>query len=127
MGVEINPAALGIAADNERSIGQVFLSYPDAAALETITDATTEVLTTRNQAYFPQLGQAPADVVVLDEPVIAPQPPPLPDRFGPIIQLGLALLAGLGLAFLVEYLDPTLRHRDEVESLGLRVISSVPR
>ncbi|NJL56224.1 lipopolysaccharide biosynthesis protein, partial [bacterium] len=32
-----------------------------------------------------------------------------------------------GLAFLVEYLDPTLRGRDELESLGLSVIGSVPR
>lgn len=126
-GLEIDAAALNIAADNARSIGQVFLSWPDADELVTIADAAFTVLTTRNHEYFPQLGGQPANVELLDEPRIAPAPPPITDRFEPLLRLGLAVLAGLGLAFLVEYLDPTLRSRDELEALGLRVVATVPR
>jgi len=126
-GVDINGAALGIAADNARSIGQIFLSYPDADALAIIAESVMEVLQTRNQSYFPQLGGVSADVEILDDPFIAPAPPPLIDRFGAIFQLGVALFAGLGLAFLADYLDPTLRSKSELEALGIPVITSIPR
>ncbi len=37
------------------------------------------------------------------------------------------LPTGVALAFLTEYLDPTLRSRSEVEALGLPVIAEIPR
>jgi capsular polysaccharide biosynthesis protein len=33
----------------------------------------------------------------------------------------------LGLAFLVDYLDPTVRHRKELEEIGLPVMGEIPR
>ncbi|MBI5671229.1 MAG: hypothetical protein HZC41_24800 [Chloroflexi bacterium] len=126
-GLDINPAALGVAADNKRSVGQMTLSYPDAAGLEAIVSAAQDVLKTRAQAYFPQLGQQPAQVTILDNPQPVPAPPPVANRLAPFIRLGLGLLAGVALAFLAEYLDPTLRRRDQVEALGLPVIASLPR
>ncbi len=126
-GVTVNTAAFGVAADNARSVGQIFLSYPIEADFESIVAASIDVLQTRNQEYFPQLGDEPANVVILDEPIITIAPPPLADRFGAIIRLGVALLAGIGLAFLAEYLDPTLRTRADLDALGIPVITSIPR
>ena len=123
----VNMAALSIAADNERSVGQLELHHPDAEQLALIAAAALDVLQTRNQVYFPQVGSAPAAVTLLDEPVIVPMPPSLPNRFAPLIRIGLGLFVGIGLAFLAHYLDPTLRHRDELESLGLTVIATIPR
>lgn len=123
----IDMSPLAINADNQRSVGQLFMSHPDADALAVIAGAAIDVLQTRNRDYFPQVGDAPAAVTVLSEPVIAPAPPPLADRFGPVIRIGLGLLAGLGLAFLAHYLDPTLRRREEIEALGLRVVGTLPR
>jgi capsular polysaccharide biosynthesis protein len=125
--VEVNPAALTIAADNKRSVGQLTISYPDSAALQTIINAAIDVLKTRAQDYFPQLGGQPAQVTVLDVPTINAAPPPIANRFAPLIRLAIALFAGLGLAFLVEYLDPTVRSREQVEALGLPVIATLPR
>jgi capsular polysaccharide biosynthesis protein len=122
-----DPVALAVAADNERSIGQVFLNWPDAGELEMIAQAAIVVLQTRNQEYFPQLGDQPARVTLLDEVRIVPAPPPLANRFAPLIRIGVALLAGIGLAFLAEYFDSTLRSREEVEQLGLPVIATIPR
>ncbi len=125
--VSFDRAQLGIAADNRRSVGQLFLSYPDAAALEAIAQAALEVLRTRAHDYFPQLGGQPARVTVLDPVRVTPAPPPAADRLAPLIRLGLALLAGVGLAFLAEYLDPFVRRREQVEALDLAVIASIPR
>lgn len=126
-GLDIDPRALSIAADNERSIGQIFINWGNEAELITIAQATITVLQTRSQAYFPQLGDVPAQVTLLDEPQTSPAPVSLPNRFAPFIKLALGFLAGVGVAFLIEYLDPTLRTREELQALGLPVIAGIPK
>ncbi len=128
-GVEIPAGALygRFSSNNERSVGQVGISWDDAAALEVIANAAIDVLQTRNAVYFAQLGGTPATVTILDEPRINAAPPPLTDRFGPIIRIGLGLVAGVALALLAHALDPALRRREDVEALGLPVISSIPK
>lgn len=127
-GLNLDLGALGIAADNERAVGQVILGWHDAAELEIIAGLVIEVLQTRNQAYFgPQLGDQSADVIVLDQPVVVAAPPPITDRFGPLIRLMIGVVVGLALAFLVDYLDPTVRDRDALRAAGLRVVASIPR
>jgi len=126
-GLEIDPFSLNIVGDNERSVGRLYISWPDEGQLPLIAQAALDVLQTRSGDYFPQLGQQPAQVTLLDEPVITPAPPPIVDRLGPFIRLGLAFIVGVGLAFLAEYLDPTVRDKSDVEALGLTVITSIPR
>ncbi|MBC7812681.1 MAG: hypothetical protein H7175_16110 [Burkholderiales bacterium] len=126
-GLTIEAGALGVAADNENAVGQLFINWPDADQLATIAQVAIDVLQTRSSVYLPQLADQPAAVRVLGTPQIAPAPPPLVDRFGPFLRIGLGLLAGIGLAFLAEYLDPTLRRREQVEALGLPIIASIPR
>jgi capsular polysaccharide biosynthesis protein len=125
--VEIPASALQgrISADNERSVMVLYLSWHNPEELAAIASAASQVLETRSSAYFPQVSAV--RVVALDEPAIAPVPPPLSSRFDPIIRFGLGLAAGIALAFLFEYLDPTLRDRREVEAMGLRVLVEVPR
>ncbi len=120
-------ALLGISADNERSVGQIFISWPDADQLGTIAQGAINVLEHYNDTAFPQMGGVPAEVRILNNPVIVPAPPPLTDRFAPLIRIALGLLAGIALAFLAHYLDPVLRGRDDLESLGLPVVASIPR
>lgn len=126
-GASIDLTTLGIAADNERSVGRIDLSWPNADELNTIAQAMMTVLQTQTEDAFPQLGGEPAQVTIIDTPVIVPAPPPLTDRFGPFLRIGLGLLAGIGLAFLAFYLDPTLRYRDDVEAIGLPVLAPIPR
>lgn len=126
-GLDVDPNAISIGADNERSIGQVFINWGDEAELRLLADAIITVMQTRNQDAFPQLGGEPAQVVIMDDPRISSAPPALPDRLRPLIQIVLAGLVGVGLAFLVEYLDPTLHERTELENLGIPVIVTIPR
>ena len=120
----VNAGTFG--ADNERSIGQLFIAAADAAALEQFADAAQTVLTTQTGTYFPQLGGQPAQVTLLDRPEINAAPAPITSRLGPLIQLAVALLGGIGLAFLVEYLDPFIYRRDQLDALDLRVVAVVP-
>lgn len=125
--VEINTGALAVAADNKRSVGVLYLTYPDEAGLQSITQAAIDVLKTKAQDYFPQLGGQAAQVTILDTPIITPAPPPIANRFAPFIRLGIGLLVGIGLAFIGEYLDPMLRRREQLEAMGFNVIATLPR
>ena len=123
-----NPAAIPIAPDNVRAVGQITISWGNPDELTIIAQAVITVLQTRNAAYFgPQLGDTPAQVILLDAPQIAPAPPPLTNRFGPLLRLALGIAVGIGLALLMEYFDPTLRERAELNQLGLNVLVTVPR
>lgn len=124
---ELDLTRLGISSDNARSIGQVFLSYPDGDGLQRIAEAAITVLATRNQAYFPHLGAQPAEVTLLDAPVVSAAPPPLVNRFEPFLRLGLALIVGLMLALLAEGLDGRVRYDDDVTRAGLRILGKIPR
>ena len=128
-GIDIDAAALvgRFASDNERSVGQVFIGWPDADQLEAIAQAAVWVLQNRNAVYFAQLGGTPATVTLLDAPRIVGAPPPLTDRFGPLIRVGLGLVAGIGLAVLAHLFDRVLRRREDIEALGIPVVVAIPR
>lgn len=125
-GLEVDTSGR-FATDNERSIGVIEIRWDDAAQLEQIIRAATDVLANRSSDYFPQLGGEPAQVELLDNAVISSVPPPITNRLRPLLQLAVALLAGIVLAFLAEYFDPVLRRREQVEALRLPVIASIPR
>jgi capsular polysaccharide biosynthesis protein len=66
-------------------------------------------------------------VVALDQPVINQIPPGLRASLALPLRLALAAGAGIGLAFLVDYLDPTIRSRKELERMGLSVLVEIPK
>jgi len=126
LGSDVDLSGLNIASDNDRSIGTVEMTYP-TPELDRIAQAAITVLQTRNQQYFPHLGDQPADVTILDAPTVTPFNPPLTNRLAPLVQLGVALVVGVGLAILAEYFDRTLRYPDEVEAQGIPVLARVPK
>lgn len=123
----IDFGSLGIAADNARSIGIIYLSHAQEDALQTIAQAAISVLSRRSQTYFPQLGGEAAQVTILEQPLITAAPQPLTNRFAPVIQAALGLFIGLVLAFFAEYLDPTIYDQEEIRRLGLPIAGSIPK
>ena len=119
--------SLQIAADNVRNVGAIYFSHRNSEALREIVDAALLVLTSRSQAYFPQLGGDSAQVTILDQAPITAAPAPLTNRFAPLIRLGIACLIGLALALFAEYADQTIYHQDDLRRLGIPLLSSVPR
>lgn len=126
-GVTIDPNTFPMFADNARSVGRIDIGYPTAEGLDAISAAIKEVLTTRSQVYFPQLGGEPAAVTIISETPSTPAPPPIANRFEPLLRIALGVLAGIVLMALVHYFDPYLRSRSEVTSSGLRVLGTIPR
>jgi capsular polysaccharide biosynthesis protein len=120
----IRPA---IVTDNAQSILIVYLTWPDGEQIVAVADAISAELTENGAAYFPQLSGSQPAVRLLDAPAPYPLAPGLRARLtGPAIQVGLALVVGLALAFLWHYLDPTIHEAAELEAMGIHTLAEVP-
>ena len=117
----------GIGSDNQRSVMSVTISGGDAGQVAQVAGAVSTVLQTRSKDFFPMVGSQGSTVRTLDEPVVGAVPPALSASLNPLLRFLLGLAAGVALAFLVDYIDPTLHERSEVEQLGLPVLAEVPR
>lgn len=126
-GIEVTPFSFGVVVDNVRSKMALSISYGDADTLAKIMDAAILVLTEQNADALPQLGGETAVIVQLDAPVVTPIPQGIRAQIDAPLRLVLALIAGVGLALLIEYLDPTLRDRSEAEKAGLTIIGEIPK
>ncbi len=115
------------AADIAHSVINLTITWPDADQLAAIAEAAVTVLQTRTNDYFPQLAAGSVEVTPLDPVIIAPAAPGLMNQLRPLLKIGLALLVGIGLAALAEYLDDTIRSRDDLEEMGLPVLAELPR
>jgi capsular polysaccharide biosynthesis protein len=98
---------------------------PDEAL--SIVTAAVEVLKQDAPAYFGRLGLEQPQVTLFDGPGVSAVPPSLTERLDLPVRLLLALLAGIALAFLLNYLDDSIRGRQELEGMGIRVLAEVPR
>lgn len=128
-GISVGPQEIvaGTASDSTRSMMVLSMNYGDAAVLEQMMNAAGRVLAEANSQGLPQLGGETADLVQMDEPIVNRIPPGITTQLQLPLRIGLAIIAGLGLALLVDYLDPTVRGRREVEAMGLVVIAEIPK
>ena len=126
-GLDVPPNTFNVVADNARSKLQLSISAGNAETLARIMDAAIVVMTEENAAALPQLGGDTAVLVLLDEPVVTPLPQNFRSQLDIPLRIALALFTGIGLALLAEYLDPTLRNREETEQVGLRVLGEIPK
>lgn len=110
----------------------VSTSWGDPDGLLRITQAISETI----QADLPQFygalltstpGAAPIEAILIDGPHVGVNGPGLRERLDLPIRLILALLLGIGLTFLLDYLDPHVRSRVDLEEMGLPVIGEIPR
>lgn len=101
--------------------------WGDEAQLVAIANAAADEITENATIYFQALGTEGAGVTLLDGPTIGVVGASLRDRLEWPLRAGLGLFMGIGLIFLLEYLDTSLRNRREVEALGLRVIGEIPK
>jgi capsular polysaccharide biosynthesis protein len=103
---------------------RVTWGQPDQALaiLQTAVDALRE----EAPAYFGRLGLEEPQVSLFDGPSVGPLPPSLTQRLDLPVRLLLALLAGIALAFLLDYLDDSVRDRSELEGMDIPVLAEVP-
>ncbi len=103
---------------------RVTWSQPDETMA--IILATIDALREEAPAYFARLGVEQPRITLFDGPDVSPVPPSLTQRLDLPVRLLLALAAGVALAFLLDYLDNSVRSREEIESLGIAVLAEVP-
>ncbi len=79
------------------------------------------------QNYFAQINADNAQITVLDDPQAQAEMGTLRKGIEIALRTVVGFLAGLGLAFLLNYLDPTVRGAREAEELlGLPVLAELP-
>ena len=102
------------------------ITWGDRVQLERIAHAAAQALEMDGSQYFSQLGEDEARINLIDPPVVTVVPVGLRQRLDLPIRLALAVLAGIFLAFLVDYFDDTVREADELEAMGLAVLGTIP-
>ncbi|MCL4805861.1 MAG: hypothetical protein KJ046_16300 [Anaerolineae bacterium] len=128
-GVDVPPGAIqgGLAADNARSMLTISLSGGDPDTVMQMMNGVIAVVTEENATALPQLGGENAVLTQLDNPVVNAISPGIRSQLDLPLRVALALAAGVGLALLAHYVDPTVRDRDELARAGLPVIAVIPK
>ncbi|MBN1136238.1 MAG: hypothetical protein JXM73_06620 [Anaerolineae bacterium] len=114
-------------AGREHRIMTVSITWGDPDQAQKIAEAIGAIVQDAGADYFPQLAGAPARAVLIDGPGIGQVGRSLKDKLDLPIRLLVALVAGVALAFLWDYMDATVRDRAELESLNLNVLGEIPR
>ncbi len=116
-----------IFASREHRIMTVNITWQDRAQVQSIAEAVGAAVKDGGADYFPQLIGVEAEAVLIDGPGIGQVGRSLTDKLDLPIRLFVALVAGVALAFLWDYLDDSVRDRAEVEALGVTVLGEIPK
>ena len=115
-------------AEKQHRILRLNVSWGNAAELADITQAIVRVMEEDSPKYITQLGTPGGLISAIDAPSPpAANPPSLTQRLDLPVRLLLALVAGIALAFLLDYLDDRVRGRLELEEMGISVLAEVPK
>ena len=91
-----------------------------------IAGAAVQALQEQGDKYFAQINARNAAIRVIDPPALVPQAVGLRERLDLPLRLLLALAAGVALAFLLDYLDDSVRGAGDLEAMGLAVVGEIP-
>ena len=104
----------------------ISIIWGDATQLADIANAVAAVLPDEIAKHFAQVGNGEVCANLIDPPAIGPVGPSLREKLDLPIRLLLAMVAGIALAFLLDYLDDTVRTGQELEERGLNVLAEIP-
>lgn len=102
-------------------------TWPDRTQLEAIASAVSQELSENATDYFQQLGNDGALVSVIDPPTINQVGQSVRSRIEFPLRIILGFIIGLGIIFLADYLDLSIRSRRELEEMGLNVLGEIPK
>jgi len=128
-GIQVSTGAIhgSTQAGKLHRILSVSITWGDESELRDIANATVAVLREQNADFMAQLGAENADARLIDPPVVFPVGASLKERLDLPIRVLLAFAAGVALAFLLDYLDNSVRDHRELEAYGLVVLGQVPK
>lgn len=105
----------------------VSINWANENELRAIANAVAATLTGGGADFFGQFSADEADIRLIDPPVVGIAGRPASEQLEIPLRVLLALAAGLGLAFLLDYLDRSVRDRSDIEKLGLPILAEIPR
>ena len=126
-GVTVTKGNISAAVEKQRRLMSMTVIWNNPEQAQRIADAAVANLSDNNAKYFAQLGAAGAMVAVIDKPTVGRVGASLREQVDIPIRVLIALLAGIALAFVLDYLDNSVRDARELETLGLHVIGEIPR
>jgi receptor protein-tyrosine kinase len=108
---------------------EVHYAGPDPARATRIANAVAEAFVNEigRLAVTDEEGEPAVEVSIIDRAIIPGAPISPNSTRNIVLAVLIGLLGGVGLAFLVEYLDVTVKQREEIEALGLPSLGSIPR
>lgn len=115
-------------AEKQHRILQVNMSWGNATELAVIGAGVAQAIEQEGGKYLAQLGTFGYLVTVIDPPSPPTAvPASLTQRLDLPLRFILAIVAGVGLAFLINYLDTSVRNSNELEALNIPVLAEIPR
>lgn len=129
--VQVPPGLIGGITFGEKlhRVLRLNVTWPNADELAAIARAIVLAMEQDSARYLTELD-APGQAVltVIDQPSTpVPIPRSLTERLQLPIRLALALAVGLALAFVLDYLDDSIRSRAELEAMDIPVLAEVPK
>jgi capsular polysaccharide biosynthesis protein len=126
--IQVPPGVLqsSTASEQIHRVVTIRVTWADPNEALAILNAAVEVLMQEAPAYFGRLGLEQPQVTLFDGPGVSPVPPTLSERLDLPVRLLLALLAGIALAFLLDYVDDSIRGRQDLEEMEIQVLAEVP-
>lgn len=106
---------------------QVSITWPDREQLQAIADAVIDTLQQETDRFVPRLFAQNGAAYLINRGGIGEVGPSLRERLDLPLRVALALLLGIGLCFLLHYLDTSVRDRVELEDMGLEVLGEIPQ
>jgi capsular polysaccharide biosynthesis protein len=127
--ITVSPGVIqgSAATGKQHRIISLSLTDPDEAQLRQMADAAAAELAENAPVYFQQLGTNGAGVTLIDGPTIGAVGPSVRDQVELPLRVLLGVLVGIGLVFLLHYLDTSVRTAHELEAVGLRVLGAIPK
>jgi len=128
--VQIPPGSIGgvTIGGKQHRILSLTASWPNPTELADITQAIVTTMEKDSPTYLAQLGTTGALIRVVDTPSPpAENPRSLTQRLDLPVRLLLALVAGVALTFVLDYLDTGVRDKTELEAMGVAVLAEVPK
>lgn len=125
----LNGAALEGTTGTQRThrILAIKITGNDAEQLRRISDATRQIIETNAATYFRQLSMGDAQALVIDPPVIGIEGGRQRSLLDVALRTAVGTALGIGLIFLLHYLDTTMYEPDEFERvLQLTVLGEIP-
>lgn len=128
-GIIVPAGAIRGSSDTSRQhrILTVTINWPTSDELTAIANAVKEELLENNAFYFEQLSTENSRVTILDEPTIHTVGQGPRTQLEWPLRVVLALIVGVGLIFLLEYLDTSVRNYQELEAMGFDVVGTIPK